>query len=409
MTPVVTDIERKESNLNSSAARESSELSMLRNGSLLALGLGHGMVDLCANTMPVFYPIIASALSLSYASIGALSTVQTIFSSLSQPVFGWLADRFGSRLIGPASVCLAAAAIASAGFIGSYHSLLVMVAVMGLAVGAFHPQGAKGAALLGGHWKTTALSLFMIFGNLGFSFGPLLAAMILVPAGMKSTAALLAPGLLVALLLIFAAKRVDRAAMAKAVARGGVGLGIVSWSGVAAAVGINISRFWVEYSLIAFIPLLFAARGEPPELAGQILFLIFSTGAAGTALGGWLADRVGRRSVAVVSFLMLIPLVHLFLSATAWGAVLLALSLGLILGLTGALPLATIQEAVPSRMGMASGIANSSGTIMGGLGVSMHGILADSYGIEASLQLLIGVVLVGAAASLLLPNQKSHR
>jgi FSR family fosmidomycin resistance protein-like MFS transporter len=405
LTPVASEAKPQQPTENTASAREDSELSLLRNGSLLTLGAGHGMVDLCANTMPVFYPIIATTLSLSYASIGALSTVQTIFSSLSQPVFGWLADRFGSRVIAPASVLLAAAAIASAGFIGSYYALLVMVATVGLASGAFHPQGAKGAALLGGRWKTTALSLFMILGNLGFSFGPLLAAMVLVPAGMKSTAILLVPGILVALSLLFATKKIDRADMAKVAAGRMISSGVVSWSGVAAAVGIIISRFWVEYSMIAFVPLLFAARGAPPELAGQILFLIFSMGAIGTALGGWLADRFGRRIVAVASFMMLVPLVHFFLSATSWDAALLAFLLGLTLGLTGTLPLVTIQEALPSRMGMASGIANSSGMIMGGLGVAMHGVIADSYGIETSLQFVIVIVLIGAAASLLLPNR----
>ena len=293
MTPVASEAKPQQPTENTASACEDSELSLLRNGSLLTLGAGHGMVDLCANTMPVFYPIIATTLSLSYASIGALSTVQTIFSSLSQPVFGWLADRFGSRVIAPASVLLAAAAIASAGFIGSYYALLVMVATVGLASGAFHPQGAKGAALLGGRWKTTALSLFMILGNLGFSFGPLLAAMVLVPAGMKSTAILLVPGILVALSLLFATKKIDRADMAKVAAGRMISSGVVSWSGVAAAVGIIISRFWVEYSMIAFVPLLFAARGAPPELAGQILFLIFSMGAIGTA--GRLACRQVRQ------------------------------------------------------------------------------------------------------------------
>ena len=50
------------------------------------------------------------------------------------------------------------------------------------------------------------------------------------------------------------------------------------------------------------------------------------------------------------------------------------------------------------------GIANSSGMIMGARGC-MHGVIADSYGIETSLQFVIVIVLIGAAASLLLPNR----
>lgn len=388
------------------AVREDEPLSLLRNGPLVALGIGHGAVDHCANVLPVFYPILASTLSLSYASVGVLTTVQALFSSLSQPLFGWLADRFGSRVIAPASVVLAAAAIAAAGFVGSYYALLAMVAMLGLAVGAYHPQGAKGATLLGGRWRTTALSIYMVFGALGFSSAPLLAAMVFVPNGLQSTPWLLLPASMVASMLLLTGRRVDRVAMARAGKAGVAGKAAIPWAGMAAAVSLIIARSWMEYNLIAFVPLLFAARGEPRELAGQILFVIFSAGALGTALGGWLADRVGRRAVAVGAFALLLPIVHFFLGATGGMAVVLAFLLGLVLASPVTLSIAAVQEALPTRMGMASGLAISSGMIMGGFGVSVHGLLADGLGLESSVRFLMVALVVGLAAGIALPRRQ---
>lgn len=142
-----------------------SQRSLLTNQPLLATGAGHLSVDLSANTPPIFYPLLVSSLGLSYGAVGVLSMVQSITSSLSQPFFGWLVDRAGSRWLAPLSVLCAALSIAVLGFAPSYEALLLVVAVMGLGVGAFHPHGAKVASLIGGRWRTTSLSIYIVMGT----------------------------------------------------------------------------------------------------------------------------------------------------------------------------------------------------------------------------------------------------
>lgn len=376
-----------------------SQLSLLRNVPLLAQGVGHAMVDLCANTLPVFYPLLVSTLGLSYGSVAALTTLQTTCSSLSQPFFGWVSDRFGSRWLASISILVAALALAVVGLASSYVALLLVVAVLGLAVGAFHPQGAKNAALLGGKWRTTALSIYMVIANVGLSAGPLLAATVLIPSGLLGTTFLLVPSLLAALLVYFTMGPVDRLAMKKLDgAQAGNGTPI-RWGGVVALVLTIVVRSWVEYGLIAFVPLLYAARGEVPELAGRILFLLLIMEGTGSAVGGWLADRAGRRPTLVGSYLLLVPLVYLFVGARGWDAAALAMVVGLLLGGPLTVTLAAAQEIVPSRMGVASGIAISMGMIMGGAGVGLQGFLADRFGLESSMVVFVAAALLGTLAS----------
>jgi FSR family fosmidomycin resistance protein-like MFS transporter len=384
------------------------QLSLLRNGPLLALGLGHAVVDLCANTLPIFYPLLATALGLSYGGVAALTTVQTSCSSISQPFFGWLSDRFGSRWLASLSIVAAAMALALVGFLHSYVALLLIVAVLGLSVGAFHPQGAKTAALLGGRWRTTALSVYMVIANVGLSAGPLLAATLVMSAGLQGTALLLIPALPAGALLFRALGPVDRLLVRKATGEPAEKVGPIAWAGVVALVVTIVVRSWVEYGLLSFVPLLYAARGEAPDLAGRVLFLLLIMEGTGSLIGGLLADHLGRKPVLVGSFLLMAPVVHLFVGSPGPDAALPALAAGFLLGAPLTVTLAAAQEIVPSRMGVASGLAISSGMIVGGAGVSLQGVLADRFGLQASLGILVAAAVVATAAALGVSGRRSR-
>ena len=59
--------------------------------------MGHFTVDMFGGLMPVLYAIMADEFDLSNADIGLIALAYTAASSLSQPLLGYLADRFGSR------------------------------------------------------------------------------------------------------------------------------------------------------------------------------------------------------------------------------------------------------------------------------------------------------------------------
>ncbi|MDP9371480.1 MAG: hypothetical protein M3Q65_03285, partial [Chloroflexota bacterium] len=74
--------------------------SPLRNRPLLTLMLGHFTVDLYAGLLPVLYPLLIDRFALDLKTVGVVSLAYTGVASLSQPLFGWLADRYGTRFIG---------------------------------------------------------------------------------------------------------------------------------------------------------------------------------------------------------------------------------------------------------------------------------------------------------------------
>ena len=123
--------------------------------------------------------------------------------------------------------------------------------------------------------------------------------------------------------------------------------------------------------------------------------------AVGIAAGGWLADRIGRKPTLIVSFLLAVPTLHLFLAADGTGAVLLAISLGILIGCSMTITLVAVQEALPSRMGVASALAISLNQIMGSIGVTVQGLIADRHGLMTAMEILVAVTLVALLASAL--------
>jgi MFS transporter, FSR family, fosmidomycin resistance protein len=70
---------------------------LLEHRALLVFAMGHFTVDMFGGLMPVLYALLSDEFDLSNADIGLIALSYTAASSLSQPLFGYLADRFGSR------------------------------------------------------------------------------------------------------------------------------------------------------------------------------------------------------------------------------------------------------------------------------------------------------------------------
>jgi len=68
---------------------------LLRNRPLLTLMLGHFTVDLYGGLLPVLYPVLTGAFKLNLQTVGLVTLAYSGVGSLSQPIFGWLADHFG--------------------------------------------------------------------------------------------------------------------------------------------------------------------------------------------------------------------------------------------------------------------------------------------------------------------------
>ena len=111
---------------------------------LVCLALIHTLVDCFSQFVSPLWPSLETELHLAPWVISILFAAWQLGASISQPLFGYLGDRFDTHLAvvfgpGVAIVCLTLI-----GFATGPVSLGLLLAIGGLGIGAFHPEAAVG-------------------------------------------------------------------------------------------------------------------------------------------------------------------------------------------------------------------------------------------------------------------------
>ena len=396
--------------------------SLLLNKFLWALTLGHFSIDLYAGAMPVVLAALAGSMRLSFEQIGLVSALYTLCSSVSQPFFGYLSDRYGGR--GFASVGLVWMSLlqGAIGFVPDFNTLLWLAPLAGFGSAAFHPQGASSANIASGERKTAGMAIFLLGGNGGFAIGPLVAGLIIggialtgsvvLPGmGVHGTAVIALFGLLVApVLFVITRSTSGGPALATAAPAGGRVVYNKAFTKLAivALMIIATLRAWVQSSISLYVPPFFMSSAAMTLAeASRISTLILASLALGTFVGGFLSDKLDGRLVMVLSFIVSAPAVVALFMFQGANTYLAAMVLGFSLGSAWPPTLVLAQALFPRHAGIGSGLALGFVFAMGGLGNYVTGYLAERFGLLNSLLLLAALPALAAIFTFLLPSHKS--
>lgn len=375
------------------------------------LASGHLCIDLCQGAVPALLPFLITERHLSYAAAASLVLATSLASSVIQPVFGSLADRFAAPWFMPVGLLIAGIGLSGAGLADNFWLIVLSMMVSGIGVAVFHPEAARWMNLVAGQKRATAMSIFSVGGNLGFAIGPLLTTSLLLVFGLPGTVLLLVPLVVVSLGLILTFPRLlsyhrrlvrhDKQAVSSEAN---------AWGAFLLLTVAIICRSIVFYGVNTFLPLYWIAVLHQSKSAGSLaLTILLSAGAVGTLISGRLADRYGRRIVILVGFAALGPLLLAFVTL---GTVSVPLSLVLLLpiGLALFAPASVMvvmgQEYLPAYIGTASGVTLGLAVSVGGITTPFFGHIADLFGVHASLVGLIFVALAAVGVTLLLPRDR---
>src|ERR1700694_3926589 len=179
-------------------------IAALRNRALVTLMVGHFTVDSYVGLLPVLYPLLIGRFHLNLGTVGLVTLAYTGMASISQPAFGLIADRWGTRFTGLALIWTAAT-FAAVGFAPSFEWLLAVAFASGAGSGAFHPLGALTVrGRLPKRGASTAMSIYVTGGTVGVAAGPIIGIAAFGVFGLHGTALMLAPGLAIATFLLVA-------------------------------------------------------------------------------------------------------------------------------------------------------------------------------------------------------------
>jgi MFS transporter, FSR family, fosmidomycin resistance protein len=382
-------------------------LSVLKDPVLLTLTMGHFTLDMYAGVLPVLYPLLRDEFDLSYKTVGLVSLAYTGVAALAQPLFGWIADRFGTRYLGLA-LMWTAGTFATLGFATTFPMLLVMAALAGFGSAAYHPMGALAAsAAIPEGQRNTGMSVYISGGTIGVACGPLIGGVLFDLFGREGAAAMIVPGAAIAGWILIQTRAARRAALARGPITprprpAPVPIPLVP---LAAAVGVMMMRAWTLFGIQAFIPAWYESLGYRPAFYSALATTVVLAGAAGNVGWGSMADRYGRRTVVIVTLTATIPAILLFAQFTGPPAFFFAALLGFLSASTGPLMLVTAQQLMRGRAGLASGLILGLAFVTGALGAPVMGALADAFGMQAAMrsQALVALVTIGVAW--LLPSE----
>jgi len=382
----------------------------------LTLGLlsaGHFSVDLSQGAVPAMLPFFVVERHLSYAAAAGLVLAQTVSSSVLQPLFGQLTDRWPAPWLLPAGVAVAGIGLGAAALMPTYGLIWLAIALSGIGVAAYHPEGARYARYASGSRRATGMSVFSVGGNAGFAAGPVLATPILLLLGLRGGWAIGALPVAVAVALAAGLARIEagRVAALAPAASGSLAAGDDQWGPFFRLTGVLLARSILFYGLNTFIPLYWiGVFHEPVGAAGVALATLLIVGALGTLLGGRLADRFSRRTVVVVAVTVTVPLLVLLVAMPAplaANAVLVPLALAMYV--PSSILVVMGQEYLPGRVGTASGVTLGLAVSVGGVLTPALGFVADHTDLRAALALLILVPLAAVPLAVSLPRGSSYR
>ena len=140
--------------------------------------------------------------------------------------------------------------------------------------------------------------------------------------------------------------------------------------------------FFVGFN--AFLAFYWMSRWSVSASTGAIILAVFlGFGVGGTLLGGWLADRYGRRAMLCSGFGTAAVLLPLLLAMTDLvPATLFLVLLGIAFYVPSSVLVVLGQAYLPHRVGVASGVTLGLGVSMGGMVAPLLGKVADHHGVQ---------------------------
>ncbi|GLI01502.1 MFS transporter [Phytohabitans aurantiacus] len=364
-----------------------------RSRAIPLLAVGHACVDVYQGSVAALVPFLVAQRGYSYAAAAGIVLAASLLSSVVQPLFGALTDRWPMPWLLPVSAVVAGAGVGLAGVSDAYGLTLAAVAVSGIGVAAYHPEAARVARVAAGR-SHRAMSWFSLGGNLGFAAAPLLVGAVVATGGLRASPLLAVPALAGAA-LCFAALRAARTAAATA--PGGTTVeGRDDSRSFLLLAGAVVCRSIVFAGLSTFVSLFAIHRvGGGVATGTAALFVLYIGGAIGTVAGGSLATRFGRLPVMRWSYLstaiavagiVLVPGPALFAFVALVSAGLyVPFSLHITLG----------QDYLPRHVGTASGVTLGLTVSIGGLASPALGALADTTSLRAALIPLAALPALG--------------
>ena len=368
------------------------------------LSISHLITDINQGAVPALLPFLVMQRGMSYLGASGVVMAATLVSSILQPILGHSSDRKPMPWLMPLGLLAAGLGISLVGITSSYWAIIACILLTGTGVATFHPEAYRFANYVSGENKGTGISLFSVGGNGGFAFGPIIITSLILTFGLRGTLFMVISTTIMAFIIwrelprLVKFRPTQNTEMINAANRKSM------WPAFIRLVVMIVLRSSLYFGLISFAPLyLIKIRGASIAEANATLTMMAVLAAGGTLIGGYMADRYGRKAVLTITLGILPLLLAGFLFNTG-------LISSICLGLTGffmasssSVSIVLGQEYIPNNIGVASGITTGLAIGLGGVSSPIFGSVADHFGITTVFYIFIILPFLASLVASSLP------
>jgi FSR family fosmidomycin resistance protein-like MFS transporter len=355
------------------------------------LSFGHLVLDSYSSFLVPILPLLALKLDITPAQAGFLIPVSMIASSLLQPVYGIISDRYFNRAFAVAGPMIAAVFLGSIGLANSLPMLLALVIAGGIGIGAFHPQSAALAHRAATDWNParqgTVMSVFSSAGTVGYALGPIIISTCVAWFGLEHSYYTMVFGIAATALLWWycpVVEKQQRAAAAPPLSQ----LLKAAWVPLTILYFAVVLRSAASVSIQSYLPFWLKEHGLALQASSLIITGFIFLGGVGGFFGGALADRFGARRVSMISVLVATPVLlagFLTHGALSYGLIMFG---GLCLNLPLPISVVMAQRLVPGGASTVSALVMGFAWGLGAMLTPVTGKLGEGLGLTTALLLV---------------------
>ncbi|MGX9132897.1 MFS transporter [Rummeliibacillus sp. JY-2-4R] len=378
---------------------------------MVAIGICHLFNDTMQAVVPAMFPILEKGIGLTFTQLGLITFVLNMTSSVLQPVVGFFSDRNPKPYALPLGMSCTFIGLAGIAVASNYWLILLSVIFLGLGSAIFHPEGSKVSFMAAGPKRGLSQSIYQVGGNSGQALAPLISAFVLVPFGQIGAAWFLivaAAGiLLTSRISSWYKEQLEEERVTKKKKVLVSNLPVLTKKQVGIAIGllmavIFIRSFYVTNMTNFYIFYLMDKYHLTIQNGQLFIFIFLAVGAVGTFFGGPMADRIGRKNVILLSFLVPLPFALLLPYVPLWLVIVFLTVIGFFIMLSFSVTVIYAQELVPSKVGTMAGLTVGLAFGMGAIGSVVIGMLMDHYGVFDTM-VFISVLPIFAFVAFWLP------
>lgn len=350
-----------------------------------AMSAGHFITDAYSGFLNPIMPFIAAHIGISMAFATVLISISNLTSSLSQPFFGYIADRWQKRFFIFWGMIMASVFLSFLGIAQNIYMLIIFLMLGHMGVAFFHPQATSIVSDYSSNYSDSKeMSIFIALGTFGFALGPAISSGIAQIWGLSKLPFVCFIGIISAFIILKNTPKLSQNKVNKPkISLFSALKKIFNNLPVAILVAASIVKSFVVSSFSIILPFYWKSCGYNVSSIGMILLAFMLAGAFGVISSPFVEKFAGVKKVFYISLISVMPLGVLFYMSSARGILGLIsfILIGYVSFLAVPVNMSLAQRLMPEFKSMISGFIGGFSWGVIGLILPLISLLAEKTGI----------------------------